>query len=148
MHKSRLFLLCATTVLVAVGAAQGQASPSEAAPASASAGASPDPAVLVAGQELFATNCAECHSIGKDGPIINGPNLWGVVGKKTGSGPDYPYSDALKNSTHIWSAETLDKWIESPSNFIPDNMMPFIGIKDPKERAALIAFIEKRSAEE
>ncbi|MBA4353193.1 MAG: hypothetical protein C0409_00735 [Novosphingobium sp.] len=107
-----------------------------------------DPAVIAAGQALYAANCAECHSISKDGAVIYGPVLWGVVGKKAGTGSEYPYSDALKNSGHVWSAGTLDKWLEGPSDFIPDSAMPFIGIKNPEERAALIAFIEKRSVEE
>jgi cytochrome c len=110
--------------------------------------AAPDPAMVAKGQGLFAANCAECHSIAKDGAAINAPNLWGLMGKKVGSKDDFPYSDALAQSQIVWSTAELDKWIESPPTFIPGNAMPFVGIKDPSERQSLIAFIIKRASEE
>jgi cytochrome c len=113
-----------------------------------SSAVSADPAVIEAGAKSFAANCGECHSINKDGRTVMGPNLWGVMGRKLGAVKDFGYSDALFNSNLVWSPETMDKWIESPSTFVPDNMMPYIGMKDPKERAAVIAYIAKRSTED
>lgn len=101
--------------------------------------------MVAQGQRSYVANCVECHSIEKDGPAMKAPNLWGVMGRKAGSAPDYPYSDALRNSPVVWSGETLDHWLASPSSFIPDNMMPFVGIKDPAERAALIAYLAAQS---
>ncbi len=119
----------------------------EPAPAAAAAAAS-DPALVAAGAKIFRTNCSECHSIAKDEAAFTGPNLWGVIGKKAGHNTDFPYSDAVKNAPVVWTAETLDKWITSPPALIPDNAMPFIGLKDAAERKALVAYIAKASSEE
>lgn len=113
-----------------------------------SAPAAPDPALIAAGAKSFRANCAECHSISKDEAATVGPNLWGLMGKKAGHNPDFPYSDAMKNSPVIWTTETLDKWVTSPPALIPDNAMPFVGLKDMAERKALVAYIAKISSEE
>ncbi|CAN5478360.1 c-type cytochrome [soil metagenome] len=146
-NKTVLSVLFAT-LLVAGGMQYQAASFAAVAEPSKAPVAAADPALIEAGTQTFITNCAECHSIGKDGADAVGPNLWGVIGRKAGSKADFAYSDALKASPVVWDAQTLDKWLESPANFIPDNMMPFIGIKDAGERAALIAFIMQRSSQE
>ena len=59
---------------------------------------------LAMGQSIF-KKCAICHSIDADAAVMAGPNLHGIVNKKSGSNADFPYSVALLNSPRIWTPE-------------------------------------------
>ena len=107
----------------------------------------PDKAVLKAGERLF-VKCRSCHSIDKDGGNMTGPNLWGVYGAKAGSNEEFPYSDAVKNSGIVWSDETIGKWLANPSTFLRGTKMAFIGLPNEQDRAALLAYLKKKSSEE
>jgi cytochrome c oxidase assembly protein Cox11 len=96
----------------------------------------------VDGQKIFATRCAECHSLTKN---IFGPALGGVVGRKAGSVPAYPYSAALKQSGIVWDAATLDKWLAGPQEDLPGALMPF-SISDPRTRQDVIAYLQSESS--
>jgi len=75
---------------------------------------------------LFAV-CQACHeSTAKAGPSV-GPNLFGVGGRKAGTAPDYDYSDALKASTTVWTADTLTAFLTDPAKTIPGNKMDYPG---------------------
>src|SRR6185437_10182087 len=76
---------------------------------------------------LLFSACAACHSL-KLGQNMTGPSLAGVWGRKAGSLPDFVrYSVALKGSNAVWNAQTLDRWLKSPAQFIPGNYMTFAG---------------------
>jgi len=53
------------------------------------------------------------------------------------------YSDALKSSGIIWDDRSLDGWLSDPQRMVPDNDMPFEGIKDARVRADLLAFLKE-----
>jgi cytochrome c len=75
---------------------------------------------------LFAV-CQACHeSTAKAGPSV-GPNLFGVGGRKAGAAPDYDYSDAMKASTTVWTADTLTAFVTDPAKTIPGNKMDYPG---------------------
>lgn len=97
----------------------------------------------VDGQKIFATRCAECHSLTKN---IFGPSLGGVVGRRAGTVPAYPYSAALKQSAIVWDAASLDKWLSGPQKFLPGALMP-VSIDDPRTRADIIAYLESESGQ-
>lgn len=94
----------------------------------------------VAGEAVFA-QCRSCHVIAKGGPNLTGPNLWGVFGTKAGQVAGFQFSDGLKNAGLTLDAPTLDKWIENPRQLVPDTKMTFNGLKDPKDRRDVIAFL-------
>lgn len=94
----------------------------------------------------FNDHCRECHSFLK-GDNRLGPTLYGTVGRKAGSVPDFPYSISVKSSGLTWDEATLDKWIADPEAVIPGNDMspPYPGVADPAIRKKIIAFLKKIS---
>ena len=91
-----------------------------------------------AGEQVFA-QCAACHST--DGTNGVGPTLKGVVGRASASVPGFAYSNAMKRAQLQWTAEELDKYIANPQAAVPGNVMPYAGMPDATERAALIAYL-------
>ena len=55
-----------------------------------------------AGKTSF-NNCMACHSIGEGAKNKVGPELNGLDGRKSGTAPDYSYSDANKTSGITWN---------------------------------------------
>ena len=94
-----------------------------------------------AGRILF-NACQSCH-VG----IPLGPPFWRekvcLFDKPAGSVyPDYPYTNALKDSGVIWNETTLDEWLKDPATFIPGNYMSVQGMDDPTERQEMIAIMK------
>jgi cytochrome c len=86
--------------------------------------------------------CAICHDNHKNGIIKIGPDLFGVVGRKAGSYPGFPYSGAMKTAGFTWTNEKLDAYITSPQEVVPGNKMAFAGISSAGQRADLIAYLD------
>ncbi len=94
------------------------------------------------GQQDFRA-CAPCHSLEPD-RSMTGPSLANLWGRKAGGLSSFErYSDALKSSGIIWDDRALDGWLTDPQRMVPDNDMPFEGIKDGRVRADLLAFLEE-----
>ena len=89
--------------------------------------------------------CAACHSLEPD-RNMTGPSLADLWGRKSGGLPSFPrYSPALKSAGIIWNDDTLNEWIKDPQHFIPGNTMTFAGIKEPRQRADLLAYLKDAS---
>jgi cytochrome c len=94
------------------------------------------------GQQDFRA-CAPCHSLEPD-RNMTGPSLANLWGRKAGGLSSFErYSDALKSSGIIWDDRALDGWLTDPQRMVPDNEMPFEGIKDGRVRADLLAFLKE-----
>jgi cytochrome c len=93
------------------------------------------------GQTKFA-QCRACHTPEQGGANMTGPNLWGIFGRKAGSVADFNYSDGLKKSGITWDAAQIDKWITDPRAVVPDTRMSFLGLKDPKDRIDVVAYLK------
>jgi cytochrome c len=97
------------------------------------------------GQRNFRA-CAPCHSLEAD-RNMTGPSLAGLWGRKAGSLPSFErYSDALKSSGITWDDRSLDGWLTDPDGMVPENEMPFNGIKDARDRADLLAFLKEATS--
>lgn len=83
--------------------------------------------------------CAVCHSI--DGSNGTGPTLKGVIGRKSGSVPGFRYSRAMKSAMIVWDDATLDRYLTNPQEVVPGNIMPFSGVAEAQERAAIISYL-------
>ena len=96
------------------------------------------------GESKFAL-CQTCHTVVEGGPNMTGPNLHGVFGRKAASLAGFNYSDALKASGWTWDAAHVDTWITDPKAALPGAKMTFAGLKDPKDRTDLIAYLMIRT---
>jgi protein SCO1/2 len=89
--------------------------------------------------EVFSP-CAHCHEIGPGARAVTGPPLTGVIGRRAGSVPGYPYSAALRDSGIVWDAATLARFIANPQAVAPGTRMVFGGVP-PDEIAALVSYV-------
>jgi cytochrome c len=95
-----------------------------------------------AGKTSF-NKCLACHAIGEGAKNKVGPELNGLDGRKSGTAPDYSYSDANKNSGITWNKEMFLDYIKDPKAKIPGTKMAFAGIKNEKEANDLWAYISQ-----
>lgn len=95
-----------------------------------------------AGKTSF-NKCLACHAIGEGAKNKVGPELNGLNGRKSGTAPDFNYSDANKNSGITWSEAEFKDYIKDPKAKIPGTKMAFAGIKNEKEANDLWAYISQ-----
>jgi cytochrome c len=105
--------------------------------------ASPAAAQDAAAGKTSFNKCLPCHSIGEGAKNKVGPQLNGLDGRKSGTAPDYSYSEANKNSGITWGEATFKEYITDPKAKIPGTKMVFAGIKNEKERNDLWAFLSQ-----
>jgi cytochrome c2 len=91
------------------------------------------------GKLLFA-QCAACHSLT---PSHNdrGPNLFHLLGRKSGTVPGYNYSRAMKNAQIVWRDNTLVRFLADPEAVVPGTTMTFAGVTDPQQAKALLDYL-------
>ena len=97
---------------------------------------------LAAGKSSF-NKCLACHAIGEGAKNKVGPELNGLNGRKSGTAPDYNYSDANKNSGITWDEATFKEYIKDPKAKIPGTKMAFAGIKSENEINNLWAYVSQ-----
>jgi cytochrome c len=94
---------------------------------------------VIDGRVAFQKRCTGCHALDHEKV---GPRLAGVLGRKAGSVPMFPYSDGLKGSNIVWNERLIDQWLTDPESLVPDNDMGF-RLNSPDERTAIIAFLKE-----
>ena len=104
------------------------------------AGGATEQCDLVLGAKIF-SKCAACHTYDASGTHGAGPNLFGVIGKLSGSSDGFPYSQALQAFQRNWSESELDRFLRQPMAAIPGTTMAFGGIAKPHQRAAVICYL-------
>jgi cytochrome c len=94
------------------------------------------------GEKVFRRQCFICHTVDQGGPNKQGPNLFGIVGRKTGSVEGFRYTSANKNADIVWTPETLDPYLVNPRKVIPGTNMAFAGLRSEADRKNLIAYLQ------
>eukprot|EP00756_Hemistasia_phaeocysticola_P030401 Hpha_TRINITY_DN16286_c0_g5::TRINITY_DN16286_c0_g5_i1::g.14092::m.14092/K08738/CYC; cytochrome c len=93
------------------------------------------------GEKVVQQRAGQCHTFAKGAGNGVGPNLWGVVGNKSGKVDGYAYSKANTDSKVVWTVEVLDQYLTNPKKFMPGTKMAFSGIKKEKDRQDVIAYL-------
>ena len=96
------------------------------------------------GSKVF-KKCAACHSITEDGGNKIGPALWGVLGRPAGSISDYKYSKGMAAHGKTWSFEEMNGFLIKPKDWVKGTKMSFAGLKNVKDRAAIILYMNENS---
>lgn len=95
------------------------------------------------GKEIY-QRCLACHALEHNRV---GPRHCGLFGRKAGTAKGYQYSAAMKKYGVTWNAETIDHFIENPMKVVPGTKMGYAGVKDPQDRADLIAYLKQATSD-
>jgi cytochrome c len=95
------------------------------------------------GEKVFG-QCKTCH-VAEKGVNRVGPSLFGLVGRTAGSIEGFKYSPANKNSGIVWTEEKLFEYLESPQKVVKGTYMAFAGLKNPQDRADVIAYLKTKA---
>ena len=96
------------------------------------------------GAKVF-KKCLACHNIEKGKPNKIGPNIFGVLNRKAGSVSGYKYSKAMVAFGKSWSVKEMDGFLTKPRDWVKNTKMSFIGLKNAKDRAAVILYMNKNT---
>jgi cytochrome c len=100
---------------------------------------------LAAAETQFKKSCGTCHVAVADAAPRQGPNLFGVVGRKAGEAAAFKYSEAFAKGSGgiVWDDATLDRWLTDPQAVIPGAVMVYKQA-DPDKRRLVIEYLKTR----
>lgn len=95
------------------------------------------------GEKVF-SKCIGCHQIGQGAKDRVGPHLNGIFGRKAAAHDGFSYSKSMERAGKdglIWTAKTLDAYLENPRALVSKTRMSFRGLKDADDRADVLAYL-------
>jgi cytochrome c len=87
--------------------------------------------------------CYACHALEPGKNDLSGPTLHRILGRRIAAEP-FDYSPALRSLAkrgRRWDEALLDRYIADPEAVAPKTSMNFHGLRNPRERADLIAYL-------
>ncbi|MGE8065296.1 c-type cytochrome [Pseudomonas sp. NPDC089569] len=98
---------------------------------------------LEVAQKLATNHCSVCHTFDKGGPPGQGPNLFGLIGRKAASESNFTYSDGYKKAMagKVWDEQMLDAWLTDAQTVAPGSAMVY-SQDDPAKRQKIITYIK------
>jgi cytochrome c len=76
-----------------------------------------------------------------NGHSMIGPNLWGVVGRHAGTVAGFAFSPAMQHANITWTPDRLSAFAQALAQVVPGTHMPFAGLHNPQQAAALVAYL-------
>ncbi|MEQ9693785.1 c-type cytochrome [Shimia sp. SDUM112013] len=95
------------------------------------------------GAQVF-KKCQACHQVGQGAEDRVGPHLNGIFGRRAGLHDGFRYSQDMAmmgNDGLTWTLETLNAYLENPKALVSRTRMNFAGLKDPQDRADILAYL-------
>lgn len=95
------------------------------------------------GAKVF-KKCKACHQVGEDAKNRVGPHLNGIYGQKAGAAEGFKYSKSMTRMGAdglVWTAETLDAFLENPKSLVSGTKMSFRGLKKEQDRLDVLAYL-------
>ncbi len=89
--------------------------------------------------------CFSCHSVDPaEKAKLQGPSLFGVVGRKAATVDGFDYSDAMRAAAAaglVWDVPRLDAFIADAEAALPGTKMAMPPLRDAEDRADIIAYL-------
>lgn len=101
------------------------------------------------GMQIY-KKCKSCHMVGEEARNRVGPPLNHIIQARAGGSADFRYSKVMKKAADDglhWTPETLDAFLTDPKGYLPKTKMSFRGLKNPQDRADVIAYLATFSGE-
>ena len=96
------------------------------------------------GERLYGRHCGSCHGLDLEQHGGDGPSLAGVIGRRAGSAAGYDFSDAYGSLDHVWTRDSLVRFLVDPELF-PGASMSELSVTEEEARA-IVDFIGAFSA--
>lgn len=98
------------------------------------------------GERVF-RQCMACHAVGEGAQNKIGPQLNELIGRQPGSLESYTYSPAFVafGEGKTWDAALLNEFLAAPRSVVKGTKMAYPGLRNDKQRADVIAYIESFS---
>lgn len=107
---------------------------------SASAASAQD---VAKGERVFNTQCKACHTLQRGGATTTGPNLYRIMGRRSGTGQGYGYSEVMRKFAIEWNDATLAAYLRDPKADMPGTKKVFAGIKQRDQLVDVIAYLKE-----
>jgi cytochrome c len=96
------------------------------------------------GQTVFEQQCHVCHQVGSGAKSAIGPELNDIFGQKAAAVSGFSFSPAMRQAASkgtTWDETNLHKFLENPQGLVPGTTMAYLGLKNPSQRADVIAYL-------
>lgn len=93
--------------------------------------------------------CKACHAVGANARNKVGPHLNEVFDRRAAGIDGFKYSKSMERAGAdglTWTTEKLDIYLENPKSLVTGTRMNFRGLKDPQDRADVLAYLRQFSA--
>jgi cytochrome c len=96
------------------------------------------------GADLFANQCGVCHTLSAKAPMLQGPNLGDVYGRKVGAVAGFAYTPDFTNANFVWDTPHLDAYLTNPTAVLADSYMQYQQ-PDAGIRAQIITWLKAQA---
>jgi cytochrome c len=96
------------------------------------------------GAALFSSQCGVCHTLSAKDPLLQGPNLGDVYGRKVGAVAGFAYTPDFTAAKFVWDDKHLDAYLTNPTAVLADSYMQYQQ-PDAAIRAQIIAFLKQEA---